>query len=325
MRNLSDILGDLSDSSESSKNFFGKTIDSIEKSIWAVIESFLRDNSDNGKLKSGKSSENLLIEVDKKVKKSWLDSGIRVTAKDYFQEFDIVEKLTKEFYRSSLKGEDQPGITKLFRDSRVFKTKIIDDLTSALINPDVFSQGVTNELRDILFEGIAFGQGVDEVEKILKEKILTTKGNTSLISRYTRQISQDAISQYEGTLNDRVRVQFDLNGFAYTGSIIETSRVNCVNMTCTKRHEKFHGKFDDYKLPGVRGFRVEDIDEIITLAGLDNYPNSDFKGNEAFNFTVTSETFAKIRMGYGCRHTIIFFDIEEDEPTNKEIRELLEG
>lgn len=331
MRSLKDILSELTDATENTDtNIFSKLISKIERSFWKSISKFIdKAGSKGGRFSSSKSNEDLLNEITTEIEDSYEISGIGNGIQDFLQEFDTVEKLTKEYFRKTLRTEADPkDLTQLFRETRIFKTKQIDDISNALLDKSIFRTNITNEYRDILFEGIVFNQDINEVKSKLRESILSKEGSNSKLKRYVHQVTQDAMSQYQGALQDKVRAEYDLDGVAITGSIVDASRVNSINLVCKKsRTDKFYGKFDDYKLKGTTGsYRYDDLEEIIDLMSKDDFPkskrengNKTPKGNEGFNPSVTPETFAQYSTGYGNKRTVIYFRILDDDIADKEL------
>lgn len=336
---LRDIISGIIDISENTTSkLFGGIIKRIEKSFWKTVRSFIDDfDSKDGLFQDSTNNEELLIEIGKKLEDGYFDSGIKNAVDQYLQEVNIQEKLTKEFYRLTLKAGDQKDLTKLFRDTRVFKTQLIDKITSSLLNKTTIQANLISQLRDELFNAIVFNESVSKTKKKLRDLIVTREGSNSRILKYVGQISQDGIGQYQGAIQDKIRTEYDLDGFAYLGTEDDDSRCNCVNLRCNTGNPKFYGKFDDLKLPNAKGFRVADLEEIVRRMKRDDFPNNRRpigkdgkrnkypKGNEGLNPELNVSNFARIRGGYNCLDSVVYFRILDEDIENPELREELVG
>ena len=58
-------------------------------------------------------------------------------------------------------------------------------------------------------------------------------------NRYLRQTSNDALSQYQGAMNDAVRVAYDLSDLIYVGNTIETTRPICAHLRDNKKRKNY--------------------------------------------------------------------------------------
>lgn len=305
---------------KSSDSFLGKIISKIEKAFFSKILKFIDKAKTKDKkfdVESEDANKELLIEIGEEIDDSYINSGIKDELDTFLKEFGLVEKLTKEIYRKTLTDVDPTELTDHFRNTRVFKTRIVDSLTKGLLNKSVFQTQVTDELRDELFDAIVFGKSVKETKDLIRSKVISDKTGNSTLRKYASQIANDAVTGYTGALQDATRAKYDLDAFSFLGSIVKDSRCNCVNATCTSRHPKFDGKFDRFKLKDRKGFRYEDLDKILAIAekttSHTDKNGRKHKNNEGYNDAVTPETFAQYRFGYNCRHQVIYWRMSDEE------------
>ena len=307
MRTIRDILDEIDESKKNaSESFLSRIVRVVETSILSRLLSFLdRSDVENGRLKDSLTNEELLVEIQNEVDDAFIESGIEDAVEAYTKDFDLVESLQKEYFRRTLTEAEPRDITALFRETRPFKTREIDTISKALLSRASFQSQITNQYRDILFDGIVFEKSIDDIKAEIREAVRTSNDANSPLHRYASQVSRDTISQYEGTLQETVRNEYDLDGFAWTGSTKAGTRSICADMTCAVGHPNYTGRFDDLKLEGIKGFRVADIPEIIRRMRSGN--------SSGLNAAITPETFAKYRGGYHCEHSIIYFRLTEEQ------------
>jgi hypothetical protein len=80
-------------------------------------------------------------------------------------------------------------------------------------------------IRKALYKNIVFGASVSETIEDLQQYI---GGKDSQMQKYVGQVATDSIQQYDGMVNQTYKNEFELGAIRYVGSIIETSRGQCV-------------------------------------------------------------------------------------------------
>lgn len=190
-------------------------------------------------------------------------------------------------------------------DEARFIRKVIDGVT----NEAVISQNLLLPIREQLFDSIVNGESVTEVRRKLRTLIVSEEGVNSNLLSYVSQLSRDALSQYEGARQDRIRKEFSLDGLIYLGTQIETTRPWCCAMlharsiplksaSARRKCDEIERALEDYHLGDGR-YRVSDIQVFIDLG----------VGTSGFNENVTVDTFAQYRGGYACRHSIMYIKL----------------
>jgi hypothetical protein len=82
-------------------------------------------------------------------------------------------------------------------------------------------------VRQGIFQNIVAGTNRTELEKYLSNYVLGNPDVDGLYSRYVKQVSRDALNQFDGQTNARIADQFGLDAFRYVGSLIDDSRPQC--------------------------------------------------------------------------------------------------
>ena len=179
------------------------------------------------------------------------------------------------------------------------------------------SERLNNHVKNII-ESLK-GQGASEnilkpIENLIRQQILLRRPYTetvdllrielseeSTISRYVKQIATDGLSQYDGIINDEVRVKYGLDKFYYIGSLIETSRPICDHI-----RDNFKGiiyisdlekVLDEFCPNGIPS------NEKITFITVNEEKRTMKKGSGMIKGT-NSANFSTYRGGYGCRHEV---------------------
>ena len=83
-------------------------------------------------------------------------------------------------------------------------------------------------VREGLYRNIMFGATVGETEEFIKSQVISNKEKNSKLTRYVKQVSTDALHQYDGSVNQVAKKSLGLNAVQYVGSLIEDSRAQCM-------------------------------------------------------------------------------------------------
>lgn len=284
-----DIIQDYTKLINQAPNRFYNSVSSVEEKLLNELLTFILSfRIKDGKFASRIENQRLLIQIEQKLARIWSKSGIKDSLFDFLQDYDLANKLSKQFYRETLRAPEQKDITRIFKDSRPNKKRIVDKLTNRLLNFDFVSLNAFDTIQDDIYNAIVFKENVEDLTSRIRKTIISTEGNNSPILKYVRQISNDSLLQYERSLHAQMQQEFDLDGFVFANSVIKTSRQACVWMSTGT------GPLKDLAIrPGV--YKWSDIPEIYNIV----------KGTDGFDPKTTEQTYVIIVNGFGCRHVIL--------------------
>jgi hypothetical protein len=133
---------------------------------------------------------------------------------------------------------------------------------------------------------ITSGANIQEVETSLRTFIKGDTQKLGHLERYVKQISGDAIRQYDGQIQGAIQAEYKLNAVSYEGSLIKDSRPQCVRWV-----KKFGG--------------------IIKISELEKEINWAFKNGSGMIDGTVPGNFYQNRGGYSCRHQATAINIAE--------------
>jgi hypothetical protein len=276
-----------------------KLLDGIKTSERVIFNKILSILSKlaqkEGKLEKEAINNKFFNTLTKSVLRVIRKSTLQKKIDDFLPNFEKIEDLNSGLYKG-LTGKE--FTKKIKSEIGVYRKITIETIVDNLLGEQALKANYITPIRNILFKGVALKQNVKDVEKELTTFIKGNKNQAGQFTRYVKQIAMDAINQHDGQINDIARDTYQLDGFIYTGSIIETSRDNCEHLT---------GKtslFSDLEVKKGM-YRVEDIPKIIRR--LDKGKGS------GWNPATTPETFAQYRGGYNCRHQVIYIPLPKED------------
>lgn len=219
-----------------------------------------------------------------------------------------VERIILDALQSSKYPSDVNGFLRNFETLKQFNFDIhrdVNDLSpeqlGELINPiqrgtvEQTLQGLTGSgvstnfiepIRTGIYQNIVAGSTKADLEAYLRRYILGNPDVDGLLSRYVKQVSRDALNQFDGQVNAKIASEFGLDAYRYVGSLIEDSRPQC-------RRWVAMGVIQSKDLPA----------EIAWMNA---------NGTGAIPGT-SPDTFSIYRGGYNCRHSAIPFKLTKSQ------------
>ena len=158
----------------------------------------------------------------------------------------------------------------------------LDELKAWAINNATYTfQGggmdasLVQPLRQLLTRNILIGSNLTETIDQLRLMAQGDGGKLGAFERYFTTASRDLLFQYQGTVNNKIANQYELDGIMYVGSLIEDSRPQC----------------ERWVLAGT--LAVKDLQSEIDWA---------FKNGSGMISGTDPTNFCQYRGGYACRH-----------------------
>ena len=219
-----------------------------------------------------------------------------------------VERIILDALQSSKYPSDVNGFLRNFETLKQYNFDIhrdVNDLSekelSDLINPiqrgtveqtlqSLTGSGVSTNfiepIRTGIYQNIVAGSTKADLEAYLRRYILGNPDVDGLLSRYVKQVSRDALNQFDGQVNAKIANEFGLDAFRYVGSLIEDSRPQCRRWVAM----------------GV--IQTKDLPTEIAWMNAN--------GTGAIPGT-SPDTFSIYRGGYNCRHSAIPFKLTKSQ------------
>lgn len=178
--------------------------------------------------------------------------------------------------------------------------KVLKDLGRSGVK-EVMLRGIADAVREVNYFNLDYKSAV----AVLKDKLYGIDGvDESYVQRYVKQVAIDALSQYDGAIQDKVRTTYGYTRLIYSTNTIETSRPFCVRL-----HDELGGELtieqlkqelDKYCPNGVPSekkikYKVHTGEVKEAKMGAGMIPGTNL-GN-----------FSQLRGGYGpCRHRALW-------------------
>lgn len=218
---------------------------------------------------------NLVAEIDKIYEIAINNPNFVNDTRLFLKNFDKVRERALEMHKevSDLK------YTPEFYDNLNRQQKFLVDKTMYGLKQGGLKKYFVEDAKQIILEAAELGYSAKQVERRLRDRLLSSPGKDSYYMRYATQLSRDSINQYNGQINQMVQDEYKMDMIRYVGSLVDDSRPFCKHV-----RKDLKGRI-----------KISELDELLNQyeksPGL--MPNTD-TGN-----------FLIVRGGWNCRHEAI--------------------
>lgn len=165
---------------------------------------------------------------------------------------------------------------------------------------NVIIKGIADAVRETNYFNLDYKSAVTKLRELIKP---TTGEQQTYTQRYLEQTAKDALNQYDGAVQDKVRTTYGFKNVMYVGNSIETSRPFCVHL-----RDELGGKIsrDDLE-KALKEYcpNGQPSDQYVTFEVPHKGKVKKKRGSGMIEGT-TLDNFAQMRGGYGCRHRAIW-------------------
>jgi hypothetical protein len=178
------------------------------------------------------------------------DTDFLETVADFAKVYDVVTDLNSQYFKALEKTFSPPKIIEAVKQQSV--SLVIDALSESGM-----SANFINPVREIINTYVTTGGSYTQLSKELDNYINGYQSEAGPVdgqmTRYTKQITTDAINQYTATINDLTSSDLGWSWYKYVGSNIKTSRTFCIALTKKRYYHRselsqiIKGNFTEFK------------------------------------------------------------------------------
>ena len=267
---------------------FDEAIPGIQQQIYTRLLRFQKELSIQGDtITNSVKNIKLLGDLKADLEKIILDSSDYTGSVEKFGKlYDSVTKLNYNYYKALEKKFKPPKMIDEIRKQSV--NVVLEGLTESGLNANVITP-----VREIINTYVTTGGSYTKLAKELDNYINGYQSDAGkidgVLQKYTKQITTDAINQYNATVNKAISSDLGYEWFRYVGSNIKTTRTFCKALTekqyyhISELPDIIKGDFEQFK--AMKG-------KIYDKTGL---PEGMYDDTNTSNFDV-------YRGGYNCGH-----------------------
>jgi hypothetical protein len=251
---------------EAAADLFRPVLPKVEESIYrgliAIVDSL---DTKAGRLDYSQSLTSELMKVEKLVADN-LNSGA------YARTFSDYVRMVPELAQLSATASSEKVPKRLLSTP---KEVAIENAQALLAEPNMRVQ-FTNPLKLYMRSAVTNGGSVQQLKTALKRYVKGIEGDGGRLSSYVNTTALDTVRTLDGTLQQVIAEEFDLNAYEYQGTLLLDSRPQCVHWV--KK-------------------RIILISEI--PKEVERWKNSTGYG---YGLGLTAQNWPSVCGGYGCRH-----------------------
>jgi hypothetical protein len=222
MPRVTDIINKGDHIFDSSENEFLRSVKDSEVFIFEELIKILNTlNISGGKLTTNSEAENFLMSMDAKIYNALKKANYDASVLKYTKNFGQIAENAKEL-QSALNGINitDKQITPFLK---MGVNTTIDRLAGSGLAKDFIIP-----VRDSLYQSILLGSDVSDVEKTLRDFTISNVNGDSKLMKYAGQVARDSMRMFDGTIQQNIANELELNALRYVGSLITDSRKQCI-------------------------------------------------------------------------------------------------
>ena len=219
------------------KDRFNKNVGTRQKDMYSVILKTIKklETDDDGNILTTNANLKLLRELRGNIKKTIITPKYKKDLGRFLGGFEELKGINDTYYKAVASGT-------LNANKNVFNT--IKNLSIDATKNSLLETGITNEIilpvQRLLEKNITTGGNFVDLTESLRLDILGNSEKLGKLERYTKQITTDALNQFNANYNQAVSQDLGMEFYFYNGGIKETSRSYCINRVAEGRY--FHKK-----------------------------------------------------------------------------------
>lgn len=205
---------------------FDKQIPSLQEKMLEEISAQLRrlDLDSNGSIKSTVSNIQIFSSIKNKLTRIIVNDQYLGEVKQFVQTFSQIASLQHEYW-ASVEKEFKPR--PLLREIRIQAIKT----TVNRLTENGIGVNISDRIASLLQSNITTGGSLMKMQRILHNQVLGTEEYDGFLKSYTKQVTVDAVNQYNAQYTHAIASDLGYEWYAYQGSDITTTRHFCDAMT----------------------------------------------------------------------------------------------
>lgn len=205
---------------------FDNTVSGVEQLVYREIELALKDlNTKDGNLSNTVGNIKAIGKVKKIIERTILkDKNYINSIKDFNKAYKLISDLQNDYFDSVVKEYKIPKVIDAITEQSIIST--VEALTESGIGANI-----SKPITDMLKNNITSGGSYNDMLKQIRDAVLTNDKGLGILMKYTKQVTTDALNQYNAQYNTTLTESLDLEWYQYVGSNIETTRCFCEKLT----------------------------------------------------------------------------------------------
>ena len=280
MSKIEDNIDLVNDKIDDEVNRFLEGVDKSQKGIFNRLLGIVKgvETDQDGNIKQTVKNLKLLASVRKTIENEIITDAYIKRSESLFNQFPAIAQLNNGYFET-LEAAFDPN-RELFKE--VVKNSINATRTSLLDSG--IAENVVNPIVKIVDDSVTSGAGFADMVDELRVIIKGDPERLGQLMRYSKQITQDALNQFNATYNETIARDLDLEWYFYSGGKRSTSRPFCKKYAGRYFHKK---EIEDF---GKR----KDLDGSSLCSG-PNLCEGRIKGTNSSNIF-------RYRGGHNCKH-----------------------
>lgn len=277
---ITDILAEI----DAAVVAFQETVPGVQSAIFEELQPIIKQlQLKNGRILNNVSNLKLIGQLQNKLERLIITTEYKAAVSSFLDTFKKVADLNHAYFKQ-FNAKFTPAET-----LPILRELSIESTITDLLGQGMFA-GVVAPIQDILRQNTTVGGSYADFQEQLRKFILSEDNQEGVLERHTKQITTDALNQYQAQYHEAIAQDLNFSWGQYIGSLLTTSRELCEHLVEKRWIHKT-------ELPAIIS---GDIDgEQVKLSKTTGLPLGMIPGTTPDNFKV-------LRGGYNCGHQFFY-------------------
>jgi len=216
---------------------FNENVNTRQNSMWRIISRTIKNLETDaaGNILTNNSNLKILRTLRGDLKNVVIDKAYKKNVNTYLNSFDELKGINDKYYKAIASG----GYTANKHVYGEVLNASVNATKNSLLESGI-TESVIKPIESVLSQNVTTGGNFQDLTDVLRKEILGDASGAGKLERYTKQITTDALNQFNANYNQTIATDLDLQFYYYNGGIKETSREYCMDMVNDGRY--FHKK-----------------------------------------------------------------------------------
>lgn len=206
---------------------FNENVNTRQNSMWRIIFRTIKklETDQAGSILANNSNLKILRTLRGDLKNVVISKQYKKNVSKYLNSFGELKDINDFYYKAIASG-------KYTANKFIYKEVLsfsIEATKNSLLESGIV-ESVIKPIESVLTQNVTTGGNFQDLTDLLRKEILGDSTGAGKLTRYSKQITTDALNQFNANYNQTVATDLNLDFYYYNGAIKETSRKYCIGI-----------------------------------------------------------------------------------------------
>lgn len=191
-----------------------------EKLLKEVLKLVGQLDTDSGKIKITDKNLDLVVDIDKKLKKYFYKSDYVLLVDELVNEMDKVKKLTDEYFKYEFEKPESKEANLVYASKR-------REAVDVFLGTSATDEAIFKPIKNNILTAVQSGSSYSELFETIQKTVTGDEKTDGKLKKYTGQITNDVFSITQRSYTKLLAETLDVQFYRYIGGTLPDTRCFC--------------------------------------------------------------------------------------------------